>query len=192
MAQTASNAFVAKPLATGGVLVAPVGTSLPTNESTNPNASFVAVGYITEDGVTRTEDRNTDTKPAWGGDTIATTAGAFTTQFKFAMAEYLNPVAQAAIYGDTNVSTTAATTSSGAKTTVKATSSAAPNKAWVLEMIAGAAKVRIVIPSANITDVGDVKYSDGDVAALDVTLTCYPDASGAYYYQYTNDGVKTS
>ena len=60
MAQLAANVSAASPISTGGVLVAPKGTALPTDETTALNAAFKALGYIGERRVlgrlTNTED----------------------------------------------------------------------------------------------------------------------------------------
>lgn len=190
MANNAGNVVVGKPALAGGVLVAPVGSTLPTDEAAALDAAFVASGYATDDGVSRTEDRNNDTVTGWGGDTIAAIQKSLGVTFKFSFAEYLNALTQKSIYGDANVTATAATTSSGAKLAIQVTSAPAPHKAWVFEIVSGVKKVRIVLPDAQVTDTDDVSYKDDEIAARGVTLTCFPDSSGVYVYEYTNDGVK--
>lgn len=189
MPNTASNTFVGKPLVSGGILVAPIGTALPTDESTALNAAFTAVGYVTDDGVSRSESRDTETKNAWGGDTIAILQTAFGVTVQFAFAEYLNPVVQGAIYGSGNITTTAATSTVGRKMKVAGTAAQAPHNEWVVEMPNGNKKLRVVLPDAQITEVDDVTYSDGDIASRGVTLTLFPDANGTYFYEYSNNGV---
>lgn len=192
MANDKGNVVVGKPLATGGVLVAPVTTTLPTDETTALNASFKPVGYIADDGVTKTENRDSDTIQAWGGDTIAAIQKAYGVEWKFKLAELLSSVAQTAIYGASNVVATPAGASAGAKLTVKGTSATPPHNAWVFEITDGIKKVRIVVPDAQISDVGDVTFKDDDIAANDITLTSFPDANGVYFYIYSNDGRPTS
>jgi hypothetical protein len=191
MANDKGNAVVGKPLATGGVLVAPVGTALPTDETTALNVAFKAVGYIADDGVTKTESRDSDTIKAWGGDTIAALQKSFGVEWKFKLAEFLNDVVQKAVYGAANVTITAATASTGKKMHVIGTSSTPPHNTWVFEIRSDVASIRIVVPDAVISDTGDVTFKDDELAVNDVTLTSFPDASGAYFHVYTNDGRPT-
>jgi hypothetical protein len=51
--------------ANGSVYVASVGTALPTSVDGALNAAFDDVGYISEDGVTPTDSRSTDTVNVW-------------------------------------------------------------------------------------------------------------------------------
>lgn len=188
MANDAGQVVVGKPLATGGILVAPVGTPLPADESETLDAAFKPVGYIANDGVTKTENRESDTIAAWGGDTIAVTQTAYGVQWKFKMAEFLSAIAQRTVYGDANVEVTEATPTVGKKMHVMGKSTPAPNLSWIFEIFAGIKRVRIVVSDAQITETGDVTFKDDDIAVNDATLTSFPDADGNYFHQYSNDG----
>ena len=59
MANNVANVVAGKPLAAGGVWIAPLGTALPTDETTALNAAFKSAGYIGEDGLTETIERAT-------------------------------------------------------------------------------------------------------------------------------------
>lgn len=193
MVNTASNAVVGKPKVTGGLWVAPKGTTLPTNESTALAATYKTVGYATEDGVTRTESRDTEVIKAWGGDTIVVAQTGVEATLQAGLAEYLNPLTQSLIYGDSNVTTTAATSSAGNKLVIVGKLSApAPHKVWVVEMFSGDAIGRLVFPDVQITETDDVVYSDSELAARGVTATLFPDSTGAYFYEYWDDGQKTA
>jgi hypothetical protein len=300
MANSKTNVVVGKPLVTGGVLTAPVGTALPTDPLAALDAGFKPVGYITDSGVVKSEKRNTGTINAWGGDTIAATSKGYDVTIKLDLAEFLNSVTQSLIYGTANVVATAAlaaigtpvltlgtTSSSGgtlaagtyfwkitainasgetvgsnevtATTTgatssqplswvaitgstgfkvyrgtvagaenvlvttlglvtsytdtgsagtagtvpsvgstgskgnqlkVTATSAPTPHNSWVFEIINDAKKVRLVVPDGKVMDTGDTTFKDDAIAAAALTLQAFPDSSGAYYYVYTDDGVR--
>jgi hypothetical protein len=183
---------VGKPLVTGGISVAPIGTVLPTDATTALDPAFVAVGYVTDKGVTKSEKRNTGTVAAWGGDTIAATKKGMDVTVKLAMAEFLNKIVQGLIYGDANVVATPATSSKGNLLKVTGTSAPTPKKVWVIEVFSDDAKVRVVFPVGKIMDVGDTTFKDDDVAAADVTIQAFPDSAGAYFYTYTDDGQLTA
>jgi len=192
MANSINNVVVGKPLVTGGVLVAPKGTVLPTDASTAPNAAFKAVGYITDAGVVKSEKRNTGTINAWGGDAIAATSKGYDVTFKLDLAEFLNSVTQGLIYGTANVVSTPATSTAGNLLKVTATSAPTPHNAWVFEIINDGKKVRLVVPDGKVLETGDTTFKDDAIAAASLTLQCFPDASGAYYYVYSDDGQKTA
>jgi hypothetical protein len=192
MTNSINNVVVGKPLVTGGVLVADKGSTLPTDASTALDAAFKAVGYVTDSGVVKSEKRNTGTINAWGGDTIAATSKGFDVTIKLDLAEFLNKVTQGLIYGDANVVATAATSTAGNLLKVTVTSAPTPRKAWVFEIRGDESKVRLVVPDGKVMDTGDTTFKDDQIAAAALTLQCFPDASGAYYYVYTDDGQTTA
>lgn len=190
---TAANAVVGKPKVSGGLWVAPTGTALPTNEATALTSAFKAPGYVSEDGVTRAEGRESETIKAWGGDTIVVAQTSVEATLSLGLAEYLNPLTQQLIYGASNVSATPATSTTGNKLVITGKLGAsAPHNAWVLEMFSGDAVGRIVFPDVQITETEDVVYSDSELAARGVTATLFADAAGNYFYEYWDDGRKTS
>lgn len=189
MTQNANNVLVAKPKVSGGVWVAPVGTALPTNETTALNVAFKTPGYISEDGFTRSEDRDTDSLLAWGGDVIHVTQTGVNAELETVFAEYLNPETQKLIYGDAQVAVTAATISAGNKLSVVGKLGLlAPKKSWVVEVFSGLATGRLVFPIAQITETDEVTYKDDELAARGVKATLFPDSAGAYFYEYWDDG----
>lgn len=188
MTNSISNVVVGKPLVTGGVLVAPKGTTLPTDASTAPGVLFKAVGYITDAGVVKSEKRNSGTINAWGGDTIAATNKGYDVTIKLDLAEFLNSVTQGLIYGSANVLSTPATATVGNLLKVTATSAPTPHNAWIFEILNDVKKVRLVVPDGKVMDTGDTTFKDDSIAAAALTLQCFPDSTGAYYYVYTDDG----
>lgn len=190
-APTAANVIVGKPLATGGVMVAPKGTTLPTGATAATvtlDAAFVGTGYISEDGVTQSIGTDTTDIVAWGGDTVRVIQTTHALTYQFSFLETNSDVLKL-VYGDENVSVTAATSSAGTRIATLINSKTLPHKAYALEIKDGDAKVRIAIPDGQITTVGDVTYVHSDAIKYDVTITCYPDDSGNKAYLYTDDGV---
>lgn len=183
MANNANKVFVGKPLVTGGIFVAPLGSTLPEDTTTALDAAFQPVGYVTDDGLTKTVNRDSNRILAWGGDIIAATQKSFTAEFKFKMAEYLNALPQTLLWGEENVTSATAT---GIDTiSVAVTSAAPPHNIWVVEMKQGTGRLRLVIPDGIITDTGDVVYKDDDVASLEVTVTAFADPDAHFWYEYS-------
>jgi len=189
VANTVANVVAGKPLTTGGVLIAALGTALPTAAGTAPDVGFVAAGYIGEDGVTEATDRSIEKVKAWGGDIVKVLQTEFSATYQFTFLESLNANVLKAVYGDTNVTTTAATVSTGTLQAVKINGDILPHKSFIFEVKDGLAKVRIVVPDGQINEVGEVTYSDSEVVAYQVTIEAFEDSAGNNAYKYTDDGV---
>lgn len=192
MSNTA-NIVAGKPLATGGVLIGPVGTVAPTDATTALNAAFKSAGYIGEDGLTESADRSTEKVKAWGGDVVKVLQTDFSTTYKFTFLETLNSDVLKAVYGDQNVTVTAATSTKGTLHAVKVNADVLPHKAFVFEVKDGEAKIRIHVPDGQITEVGEITYNDGEVIGYEVTVEAYRDSTlGANAIKYLDDGKPTA
>ena len=187
-----SNVVAGKPLSTGAILVAPLGTALPTTVDTAPNVAFVNTGYIGEAGVTENNARSVEKIRAWGGDTVKVTQTEHTLTYQFEFIESLNTEVLKTVYGTANVTTTAASASKGTLQSIKITSDVLPHKSYIFEIKDGDAKVRIVIPDGQITEIGETTYSDAAAISYQVTVECFPDSSAGKAYKYTDDGVKSA
>lgn len=193
MPNNPKNVVAGVPLSTGGVLIAPLGTALPADESAAPVAAFVSAGYIGEDGLTETIERSTDKVKAWGGDTVKVVQTEFGVQYKFTLIESVKKSVLEAVYGPANVTSTAATPSSGAKHAVKIVAAQLPHSAFIFEVKDGDARIRIVVEDGQITEVGDVTYADEEVIGYEVTVEAFLGATTqAQAVKYIDDGVKTA
>lgn len=187
MANTAANIVAGVPLATGGVLLGATTATAPTT-ATAALTGFTGAGYIGEDGVTETNERNTDKIRAWGGDTVKVVQTEHNVSYKFTFLETLNTDVLKAVYGDDNVLKTAATVSSGTLHEVQINGAELPRKSFVFEVKDGAAKIRIYVPDGQVTEVGDVTYSDSEVIGYEVTVEAFPDSLGNKAYKFMDDG----
>jgi hypothetical protein len=184
-----TNVAVGKPKVAGGAFRAPLGTAVPADGTTALNAAFKNLGFVGEDGLTFSPSRSTDKRKAWGGQTVKVLQTDYSETWSLTLIEYRNSDVQKSVFGDANVTTTAATSSAGTKVNVKHTAAVLPNGTWVFEMQEGAATTRVVLPNAQITEVGDVTYSDEEIVGYEVTLEAFADATGVNSYEYTDDGV---
>lgn len=187
---TASNVLAGKPLIGGGIFVAPKGSTRPTDATTALDANYKGTGYVSEDGVTETVDRSTDKIRAWGGDTVKVVQSEYGVQYEFTFIETLNSDVLKTVYGTSNVTTTAATPTKGTLHKVKLNSGTLPEQQFVIDMKDGDAVVRIDF-IGQISEVGDVTYSDEDVIGYPVTVVAIPDANGDSAIKYLNDGIKS-
>jgi hypothetical protein len=189
MVNVVGNVLAGKPLATGGVLVGPIGTTVPATVAATPDVALVAAGYIGEDGVTQTIDRSTEKVRAWGGDIIKVLQTEVSVTYQFTFAETLNTTVMETVYGESNVTVTPAAVSAGTLRDVKINSKELPHAVFVFEIKDGDAKVRVVVPNGQITAVGDITFSDASIIQYQVTVEAFADASGNQAYIYSTDGV---
>lgn len=182
MANTASYTSAAKPSISGAIYRAPKTATIPTAaDSALDTSVYKCLGYISEDGITNSNSRESDSFKAWGGDTVLTNQTSYTDTFNFKLLEVLNSDVLATVYGEDNI--TGSDLATGIS--VKANSKELANYIWVIDMIMNNDTLnRVVIPDGKISEVGDTTYSGSDLVAYDVTVTAFPDASGNTHYEY--------
>lgn len=186
MATTPNNSAhvtVGKPKVGGSIFRAPLGTPLPTDATTVLNEAFENLGYISEDGVVNSNSPETDNIKAWGGSTVCPTQTGKTDTWQFTMIEALSLAPLKLVYGDDNVTGDLTT-----GITVKANDTQQPESCFVIDMyMRGGVLRRVVLPSAAVSEVGDVSYTDSDVVGYQTTLTTSPDENGNTHYEYSVD-----
>lgn len=187
MAVNANNVSTGKPKLTGAISCAPITSSLtiPTDATTALSASFVTLGFVSEDGLTNDVEMDTNEIKAWGGSIVFRTVTGMTDNFTFGLIESKNADVLKAVYGDSNV-----TVGTNGDISVNVVVEDPQEKCWVIDMVLrsdtdGTSKVkRIVIPDGAITSREGVTYNDSDPITYNVTLTAYPDANGVCHKEY--------
>lgn len=158
---------------TGGVYYAPIGTALPTTPIAALNAAFLEVGYLGEDGITQSVgDATTEIKAWQNADVVRTIQTDHKATWKLSMEE-TNANSLAAYYGGNYVAGIG-----------QIKSGVLPRKSWVFHIIDGTSLIRLVVPTGQITERGDIVYVNGGAIMYPITVEGYPDASGVKAYVY--------
>lgn len=180
MSNTATNVNVGKPKVGGAIYRAKLGSTLPTDATSNLDAAFTCLGYASDDGVTNSNSPTSNTIKAWGGDIVYTYNSEQKDTFSFTLIESTNVDVLKTVYGDDNV-----TGSLDAGLTIAANSAQRDACAWCFELVlqSGGAK-RIVVPRASITEIGEIAYTDDDCVGYQITIMALPDSTGNTHYEY--------
>lgn len=184
MAGTATNVTAGKPNVAGAVFCAPVGSTLPTDATTTLGTAFKDLGFVSEDGVTRSISKSTTNIKEWGGGVVLITQDEKTTTIKLKLIEYLNADVQKFVHGDSNVSGTIAEGLS-----IHINDAEDQEHSIVIEQIMrGGVPQRLVIPRGVITEIGDTVYRGNDTVAYDLTITALKSDDGNMINEYIGGG----
>lgn len=164
---TSGNVRVA---VTGAVYVGEVGAAAPTDADTALDAAVWAdLGYISEDGVTISASQTSTTEiKAWQNSaTVRKTADTVDNTLSFSMIE-ISAATLALYFGEPIKAGDTEYTFGGA---------GLGRKSFVIDVIDGDEEIRYFVPSAEVTERGEIVYRNGEAIGLNVTLSAYPDAS---------------
>lgn len=189
----ARNVVAGRPKPNGAIFRAPLGTALPTDETTALDAAFIGQGYVHEDGLERAITKAYETIRAWGGDEVKRSRTELTVQFTFTLIEAANGNVARTIWGDDAVTVTPATPSTGTKIAVAYDGEDPDDSSWVFDLKDGNHVRRIVVPVAQVvTEDFTQTFSDSELIGYPVTLSVTRDESGNFFYEYSDDGVTSA
>lgn len=179
MANTAANVSTGKGQIGGYAFIAPTTATMPTDATTALDGSFLGLGFISEDGITNSTERDTEDIVDMNGNKVLAVQTGHSETFQQTFIEALNINVLKAVYGDSNV------TEANGAISISVNGDEPAEKAFVFELIMlDGKKKRMVIPRGKITEIGDVVYRASEAIGYDVTIEALPDATGEKHHEY--------
>lgn len=179
---TSANVLVGIPDVSGGLWVADLiekPADLPNETADLSEKGFVSVGFVSEDGVTETSERDTDKIKAWGGDTVRVIQNEHSLTYTFTLIEMGNEDVLRLVFGDDNV-----LKKDDGSVGIKKNAKILPHKTWAVEVLDGEEKIRLVIPDGQITETGDRTFVHSDLISIELTVEAFTDRDGNKGYEY--------
>ena len=191
MALNSKKVFAPTPLqtaTTGAVAVAPVGTDMPADaRATLPTSVWDDGGYVSEDGISVTITRSTTPIRDWSKAAVRNLLTEFGGAIALSFLQ-IDEFAAKRVFGASNVTKTAATSSAGEIIKVSIGAELPPIEAWCFSMKDGDARIRVCVPRGQVTDVNQIDFKPDAGNIIGGTLQCYDDGTGKSIYFIYDDG----
>lgn len=187
--QSSANVTFSKPGASanksGYIWVAPLGTTVPEDATTELAPAFVGLGYLSEDGLTEPASFEPgDDIVAAGGDTVAQADPTFSKTWTGTCIEALNEDLLKVAYGSANVTVKPASTTDGSITIKEQGGDVEHHVIVIDEMLRGGRKRRNVMADATFLITGDISHVHTALVNFEFTITAYPSADHPAQTQY--------
>ncbi len=178
----ALNANNVRSAVTGAVMTAARGTTQPVLATDAWPAGWNDAGYVSDDGVEEEYDEDTNEIKAWQNAAIVRKViSKSLVNWKFTMIETKRTSLQLFHRGNTPAATLPY------RLDVKA---AGPDPRMLgLDIVDGPIHYRIIVPLAELTDRGAIKYASTDEIHYEVTISGYPDANALVAIKYSDDAA---
>lgn len=188
MGNTATNVTTGKPNISGAVYTAPKTATLPTDATTALSSAYICLGYVSEDGLSNSNEMTMSAIKAWGGMIVYRSLTELTDNFGLKLIETENADVIKTVYGSENV-----TVDTSGNITVNIKAEDPEERIWVFDLaLRGGRAKRIVIPSGAITAREQITYNDSDPVAYGITVSAYPDSSGQTHKEYIEGATDAS
>ena len=174
----------------GGAWVAPIGTAQPTDPAAAPTGAWLAIGAISEDGLTNGVDEDSEQFTPWGlNSPFRTVVTSSVRTFSFTAWETMRPIVRSLQY---RVAVADLTPDVEGITTFAETATASPDRrAWLFDVYDGTTWERFYVPEGEITERSEVTYAQGEMSGYEWTISTYPDASNnLVYHSYSAPEVE--
>lgn len=191
-ANTGAKVAALVPKAGGGVYFARAGTALPTDASTALAGTYQCLGAVSSDGVKPSRDVKADQVKEWDGTTLAVLKSDNELSYEFTLESILDSDTLGYVFGSSNVTVTAPSSTSGTKTAIVDKGDYLSAGVVIFEMRYGGKKIRDIVPMGDPAITGEEAYQASGLTGYTVSLAALKDATGVRYYRYIEDTDKTA
>lgn len=154
---------------TGAVYAGPTSAAAPTSATSALAATFLDMGYISEDGVVEAYDEDVQDIQAWqGGAIVRTLISSSKATLAFTMIE--TKASSLELY---HKGSTVENIGAGSYK-VDVVTPGVVRKSLVLDVLDGDKHIRIYVRDGEVTERGEITYVNDETIAYPVTVTCYP------------------
>ena len=164
----------------GGAWVGPLGGAQPTDPAAAPTGAWLAIGAISEDGLTNGVDEDSEQFTPWGlGSPFRTVVTSSIRTFSFTAWETNRPIVKSLQY---RVDVAELVPTLGVTTFAESANQAPDRRSWLFDVYDGATWERFYVPEGEITERSDVTYQNGEMVGYEWTISTYPDAANNLVY----------
>ena len=177
---------------TGAVAVAPEGTTMPENARAQLDTSvWDDGGYVDENGLSLTLTRSTTPIRDWSKSAVRNLLTEFTGLIALGFLQ-VDEFAAKRVFGEDNVNVTPADRNNGEIMKISIGAELPPIEAWCFSMKDGNARVRVLVPRGQITDVNQIDFKPDAGNVIGGNIACYDDGTGKSIYIIYDDGTVIS
>ena len=182
------NVSVGKPKAGGAVYLAPGETTLPSDALSELPEVFACLGCISEDGVSNTQESDSEDIFDWEGKTVESPSTTYAETFTMTFIEAVNADVLKFVYGDENV-----IISESGGIEVRHGGRNDNEGVMVVDTILKGNRInRVVNPRAKLSEVGDINRKRDEVIGYESTIKALSDDNGFCVYEYIDEAKKTA
>lgn len=180
------NVSSAKGIAGGYWFTAPLGTALPTAIDGTLDTKFVNQGFLSEDGISFSDEKDTEDKTDLNGEKVDSATTEISKGMTLTYLE-VKKSAQAEQYGEANV------TDANGVLDVKDTGEDLPHRCGVFKgVLKNGRKMMIVVPDCQLSELGDLQVGGGELFARECTYNLYKDATLNCYKRFIYESTETT
>lgn len=168
----------------GGGWAAPLGTAQPADPTATPGAPWLALGAISDEGLTQGVEEDTQSFTPWGlSSPFRTVVSSSVRTFQLTVWETMRPIVRA-LHNRLDVADLVP--DEDGITTYAASANASPDRrAFLFDVYDGTTWERFYIPEGEITERSEVTYQQTEMSGFQWTISTYPDdANNLVYHSY--------
>jgi len=175
----------------GAVNSAPTSTTAPTDASTALPNTWTSCGYVGTEGLSMSINKTFTEIRDWSQSLVRRALTGYDGKLSFNVMQ-LDEDSAKLMFGTSNVTKTAATTTKGELIKVSVGADVPPVQSFCFNMKDGNARIRVYVPRGQVSEFGDVSFTPGAAHQIPVTISTFDDGTGHSIYLFYDDGQTTS